>query len=191
MNGNIHGLCWFPNIPDKFVIWGQEINLYEVHARTDHSPTSDGKGECWSRVWLSSKTNANTSLSASNSMVFLSSDSRYQYVRCLQPSYHKDNTFVAVGMANGKVGICNFQDTIDSNYEFSKLWALVVWPTLLYFTSIAPRQQRSCLCLAWNESEPNILAIGHDRNRSDSCITIWDIEHGLPKETGGYKCFWF
>lgn len=28
---NIHGLSWFPNIPDKFVTWGgQEINLYEV-----------------------------------------------------------------------------------------------------------------------------------------------------------------
>lgn len=40
-----------------------------------------------------------------------------------------------------------------------------------------------CTCLAWNEMDANILAIGHDRHRSDSCITIWDIERGVPKET--------
>lgn len=54
----------------------------------------------------------------------------------------------------------------------------------LHYTLLAaPRQQRMCTCLAWNEMDANILAIGHDRHRSDSCITIWDIERGLPKET--------
>lgn len=47
-----------------------------------------------------------------------------------------------------------------------------------------------CLCLAWNETEPNVLAIGHDRYRSDSCITIWDIERGLPKESGKLSKIW-
>lgn len=56
--------------------------------------------------------------------------------------------------------------------------------TLLYLCYLAPRQQRMCLCLAWNETDPNLLAIGHDRYRSDSCITIWDTERGLPKESG-------
>ena len=51
------------------------------------------------------------------------------------------------------------------------------------FQFAAPSQQRMCLCLAWNEWDPNILAIGHDRHRSDACITIWDMERGLPKET--------
>lgn len=27
-----------------------------------------------------------------------------------------------------------------------------------------------------------MLAIGHDRNRSDHCITVWDTERGVPKE---------
>lgn len=49
---------------------------------------------------------------------------------------------------------------------------------------VAPRQQRMCLCLAWSENNPNMLAIGHDRHRSDSCITIWDTERGPPKESG-------
>lgn len=57
--------------------------------------------------------------------------------------------------------------------------------TLFNFYS-APRQQRMCLCMAWNDLDANILAIGHDRYRSDSCITVWDIDRGLPKETGKY-----
>lgn len=38
------------------------------------------------------------------------------------------------------------------------------------------------MCLAWHENETNLLAVGHDRNRSDHCITIWDTERGVPKE---------
>lgn len=37
------------------------------------------------------------------------------------------------------------------------------------------------MCLAWHEQE-NLLAIGHDRNRSDNCITVWDTERGVPSE---------
>lgn len=36
--------------------------------------------------------------------------------------------------------------------------------------------------MAWHETETNLLAIGHDRNRSDHCITVWDTERGVPKE---------
>lgn len=46
----------------------------------------------------------------------------------------------------------------------------------------APKQSRPCVCLAWHESEKSLLAIGHDRNRSDHCITVWDTERGVPKE---------
>lgn len=38
------------------------------------------------------------------------------------------------------------------------------------------------MCLAWHEQETNLLASGHDRNRSDNCITIWDTERGVPSE---------
>ncbi|XP_013115643.2 GATOR complex protein MIOS [Stomoxys calcitrans] len=144
MSGNIHGLSWFPNIPDKFVTWGQEINLYEVR-----------KGETDIKARL-------PNISAN----FKAIENRYQYARCVQPSYHKDRPTIAVGLGDGKIGICNFHDVADNSWEYT------------------PRQQRMCLCLAWNETNPNILAIGHDRYRSDSCITIWDIERGLPKESG-------
>lgn len=47
---------------------------------------------------------------------------------------------------------------------------------------LAPKQSRPCVCLAWHETDTNLLAIGHDRNRSDHCITVWDTERGVPKE---------
>lgn len=47
---------------------------------------------------------------------------------------------------------------------------------------LAPKQSRPCVCLSWHETEANLLAIGHDRNRSDHCITVWDTERGVPKE---------
>lgn len=50
------------------------------------------------------------------------------------------------------------------------------------FNFLAPKQSRPCVCLSWHETEPNLLAIGHDRNRSDHCITVWDTERGVPKE---------
>lgn len=46
----------------------------------------------------------------------------------------------------------------------------------------APKQSRPCVCLTWHEQETNLLAIGHDRNRSDNCITIWDTERGIPSD---------
>jgi WD repeat-containing protein mio len=47
----------------------------------------------------------------------------------------------------------------------------------------APRQSRPCMALAWNENEPSLLAIGHDRSRTDHCIAVWDTERGAPKES--------
>ncbi|XP_037961202.1 GATOR complex protein MIOS [Teleopsis dalmanni] len=147
MSGNIHGIGWFPNFSTKFVAWGQEIGLYEVCGKENASSRS--------RLHNIPAT-------------FLATEVRYQYARCVQPSYHRDRPIIAVGLSDGKIGISNFYDAIDSSWEYT------------------PRQQRMCLCLAWNETEPNILAIGHDRHRSDSCITIWDIERGLPKDTANF-----
>ncbi|EDV99338.1 GATOR complex protein MIOS [Drosophila grimshawi] len=147
MSGNIHGISWFPNFPDKFVSWGQEISLYEVRTKDDPSQKS--------RLPYIP-------------VNYLSNETRYQYARCVAASYHSDQPIIAVGLADGKIGICNFRDTYDSSWEYT------------------PRQQRMCTCLAWHELDANILAIGHDKHRSDSCITIWDIERGVPKETANF-----
>lgn len=52
----------------------------------------------------------------------------------------------------------------------------------ILYVILAPKQSRPCVCLAWHEQETNLLASGHDRNRSDNCITIWDTERGVPSE---------
>lgn len=98
MSGNIHGISWFPNFPDKFVSWGQEINLYEVRSKEDSTQKS--------RLPYIP-------------VNFLSNETRYQYARCVATSYHSDQPIIAVGLADGKIGICNFRDTYDSSWEYS------------------------------------------------------------------------
>ncbi|KAH8255505.1 hypothetical protein KR038_004766 [Drosophila bunnanda] len=171
MSGNLHGLSWFPHFPDKFVSWGQEIHLYEVRSKDDHSHSQ--KSEFFpippyvGFAWLPTCVILPGRLPYI-SVNYLANESRYQYARCVAASYHSDQPIIAVGLADGKVGICNFRDTYDSSWEYT------------------PRQQRMCTCLAWNELDANILAIGHDRHRNDTCITIWDIERGVPKETSNF-----
>jgi len=53
------------------------------------------------------------------SVNYLANESRYQYARCVAASYHSDQPIIAVGLADGKVGICNFRDTYDSSWEYS------------------------------------------------------------------------
>lgn len=53
----------------------------------------------------------------------------------------------------------------------------------LYLCSV-PRQLRQCLCLAWNEADKNLLAMGYERNRSDYGILIWDTERSTTNDMG-------
>lgn len=69
--------------------------------------------------------------------------------------------------------------------KFAFFFVLVLTHTLFCIVSCtppAPKQSRPCVCLAWHEQDTSLLAIGHDRNRSDHCITIWDTERGLAKD---------
>lgn len=104
MSGNIHGISWFPNFPDKFVSWGQEINLYEVRNKDDVLVGGQQQKSRLPYIPVN----------------FLSNETRYQYARCVAASYHSDQPIIAVGLADGKIGICNFRDTYDSGWEYSK-----------------------------------------------------------------------
>lgn len=104
MSGNIHGISWFPNFPDKFVSWGQEINLYEVRGKDDVLVGGQQQKSRLPYIPVN----------------FLSNETRYQYARCVAASYHSDQPIIAVGLADGKIGICNFRDTYDSSWEYSK-----------------------------------------------------------------------
>jgi WD40 repeat protein len=96
----------------------------------------------------------------------LSSEIRYQFIKTIAPSYHKNGELlVAAGQANGKVVLCNFMPSQENHIEFT------------------PRQQRPCLTLSWSQSECNLLAMGFDKNKSDHSISIWDIERGNASES--------
>uniref|UniRef100_A0A8D7ZYA5 WD repeat-containing protein mio n=1 Tax=Culex pipiens TaxID=7175 RepID=A0A8D7ZYA5_CULPI len=109
-------------------------------------------------------TNINLDISKSTTATLIAFETRYQFIRSVAPSYHGSGEILfAAGFPNGKVALCNFAN--ENNVEFT------------------PRVSRPCTCLAWSELEPSIIAMGHDRNRSDHCITIWDTERGVPNQT--------
>ncbi|XP_053676082.1 GATOR complex protein MIOS [Anopheles nili] len=110
------------------------------------------------------KSNINLDISKSTTATLIAFETRYQFVRTVAPSYHGGGDInFAAGLPNGKVALCNF--VAENNVEFT------------------PRISRACTCIAWSELEPNLLAMGHDRNRSDNCITIWDTERGVPNQS--------
>lgn len=45
----------------------------------------------------------------------------------------------------------------------------------LFYIFSVPRHARQCNVLAWNPSEPNILAAGLDKYRADHSVLLWDI----------------
>lgn len=53
----------------------------------------------------------------------------------------------------------------------------------------APKQSRPCVSLSWHENETNLLAIGHDRTRSDHCISVWDTDRGVSSERAILQLF--
>ncbi|KAG4079310.1 hypothetical protein HA402_008002 [Bradysia odoriphaga] len=149
MSGTVAELYWFPKYQDRFITWGSEINLYQTKEEV-----------AGQRL----QTNIQIVISSKKTATLLATETRYQYIRCVAPSYRANELCLGVGLANGKVGLCNFVPSTENNIEFT------------------PKQSRPCVALSWHESETNLLAIGHDRNRNDHCITIWDTERGVPTE---------
>lgn len=61
-------------------------------------------------------------ISSGTTATLLASETRYQYIRCVAPSYRSaGDLLLAVGLANGKVGLCNFVSSNENNIEFSEL----------------------------------------------------------------------
>lgn len=71
---------------------------------------------------------------------------------------------------------------LNSVSSYDAIAARSIWFGICGDYFAAPKQSRPCVCLAWHETETRLLAIGHDRNRSDHCITVWDTERGVSKE---------
>lgn len=63
----------------------------------------------------------NLDISLATTATLLASETRYQYIRCVAPSFRSPgDLLLAVGLANGKVGLCNFVSSNENNIEFSK-----------------------------------------------------------------------
>lgn len=55
------------------------------------------------------------------SATLLASETRYQYIRCVAPSFRSSGELLlAAGLANGKVALCNFVPSTENNVEYSK-----------------------------------------------------------------------
>ncbi|XP_065073911.1 GATOR2 complex protein MIOS isoform X1 [Ochlerotatus camptorhynchus] len=154
MTQTVVELHWFPKYPDRFLTAaGSEINLYQVKHR-----------DLIDHGINTSELHINLNISKNTTATLIAFETRYQFIRSVAPSYHSTGEILfATGLPNGKVALCNFAS--ENNVEFT------------------PRLSRPCTCLAWSELEPSLLAMGHDRNRSDHCITIWDTERGVPNQS--------
>lgn len=64
----------------------------------------------------------NLDISNSTTATLLASETRYQYIRCVAPSFRNATELqLAVGLANGKVGLCNFVPSNENNIEHSEI----------------------------------------------------------------------
>lgn len=63
----------------------------------------------------------NLDISAGLCASLLASETRYQYIRCVAPSFRSTGELLlAVGLANGKVALCNFVASTENNVEYSE-----------------------------------------------------------------------
>lgn len=72
-------------------------------------------------IYLFSSSDINLDISAGLCASLLASETRYQYIRCVAPSYRSTGELLlAVGLANGKVALCNFVASTENNVEYSE-----------------------------------------------------------------------
>lgn len=136
MSGTPVEIHWFPRNSNRFLTWGSEINLYEVKNsdEIDHRVSTSMKSICALEkhqekyifnvrfvFFIYFDEDINLDISTATTATLLASETRYQYIRCVAPSYRSSgDLLLAVGLANGKVGLCNFVPSNENNIEFSK-----------------------------------------------------------------------
>jgi hypothetical protein len=127
-------LNFFHANPNKFIVCGaSEVSLYEVKDK-DH--VTDFSYDCPRLQSLSKKLfrkflsffyafsfetdNLKFVSQLDSTVAYLSSEKRYQYIKCAAPSFHRDELIVACGQNSGKVSIVNFSPTSENYLEFSE-----------------------------------------------------------------------
>ncbi|KIM30639.1 hypothetical protein M408DRAFT_15552 [Serendipita vermifera MAFF 305830] len=96
-------------------------------------------------------------------------------MRCFAWSPHSVyNDLLAIGLHSGAVDICRLDHAIPTSA--TSLAAQQAPVTL----SISTRNRRPCTSLAFCRLNPNLLANGLDKFRTESGLVIWDLEQSAP-----------
>ncbi|KAJ3504260.1 hypothetical protein NLJ89_g8024 [Agrocybe chaxingu] len=98
------------------------------------------------------------------------------FMKCL--AWSPDPAFedlMAVGLSTGKVDLIR----LEAGKQAQKNNVLSNGPTV----TLPVRNTRSCNALAFNNADPNYLAVGLDKVRGDSSLVIWDISPSVPSLT--------
>nr|XP_032517261.1 LOW QUALITY PROTEIN: GATOR complex protein MIOS-B [Danaus plexippus plexippus] len=148
MAGSKLDVLWSPIHHDKFIVWGQDLTLYEVSNLQDIP-----------------KNTAYTQLCPTRGATVVASQSA-SGVRCVDISAvveHPD-PLLALGHGSGRVLLTSFKQAYDSLGLVGK--------------EFVPRYPRQCNSVSWNRSEGHLLVVGMDKHRSDSAVLLWDVQAG-------------
>ncbi|CAH0715223.1 unnamed protein product, partial [Brenthis ino] len=145
MSGSKLDVIWSPIHHDKFIVWGQDITLYEV-----------------SRLQDIDKKSIYTQLSSQSGAIVVASQSG-SGVRCVDISAIVDqpDPLLALGHASGKVTLTSLKQTYD--------------PLGLVGREFVAKFPRPCNSISWSKSETNLVAVGMEKHRNDHCILLWDV----------------
>ncbi|XP_047532959.1 GATOR complex protein MIOS-B [Vanessa atalanta] len=146
MSGNKQDVLWSPIHHDKFIVWGQDITLYEV-----------------ARLQDIEKRSTYTQLSSTQGATVVASQSG-SGVRCVDISAIADHPdpLLALGHNSGRVTLTSLKQTYD--------------PLGLVGREFVAKYPRPCISVAWNCTESSLLAVGMEKHRSDNCILLWDVQ---------------
>ncbi|XP_055353285.1 GATOR complex protein MIOS-like [Paramacrobiotus metropolitanus] len=148
--GTTLDIRWSPYEENLFVKLAADIvTLYQVENYPDGPLTAQS-------VMLSNRTHACPVVSSNASVC----------VRCLDwcPTF-EFGRLLSAGTANGKVVIVGFQQDSSGRDSFRTLQN----------KEFAPRYLRPCNCVAWNATDPNLIAAGLDRYKNDHSLFVYDI----------------
>jgi WD repeat-containing protein mio len=85
------------------------------------------------------------------------------------------NDLLAIGLRSGVVDICRLDQALPiSDTSFQTTQA----PVSLSMAAV--RNKRTCTSLAFCQLNPNLLANGLDRSKSEYALLIWDLESSAP-----------
>ncbi|XP_060067051.1 GATOR complex protein MIOS-A-like [Ylistrum balloti] len=144
-------ILWSPTQKDQYLTYGSMVNLYKV-IRCDDSDAFKGIQA--------------TRLSDNTYGIHVAVNSGIQYLKTVAwyPGRDEQDNLIAVGQPNGKIILTSFGQPGGSD---------------LVGKEFSPKHTRSCVYLAWNPLDTNLIAEGLEKYRSDPCILIWDI-HSKP-----------